>query len=109
VRWGWLSAECDWHPVAGSMVQPLQVWTVRVQHTRPGTSIWGTLLNIWHEGGLGAFFKSASVSMHLSIARRCHEAPGAESANHRSSHVRLVGVSGAGDQASHQVRRRGWE
>ena len=44
---------------------PLEVWTVRVQHTRPGSSIFRTLYEIYHVGGMSAFFKSASAFLVL--------------------------------------------
>ena len=44
---------------------PLEVWTVRVQHTRPGTSIWRTLWETYAQGGVRVFYKSASAFLVL--------------------------------------------
>lgn len=44
---------------------PLEVWTVRVQHTRPGTSIWRTFWKMYAQGGVRVFYKSASAFLVL--------------------------------------------
>lgn len=54
---------CEWTHLPFTM--PLEVWTVRVQHTRPGTSIWRTLWEIYDQGGVRVFFKSASAFLVL--------------------------------------------
>lgn len=54
---------CEWTHLPFTM--PLEVWTVRVQHTRPGTSIWRTLWGLYEKGGVRVFFKSASAFLVL--------------------------------------------